>query len=284
MPLLEAMAFDVPVLARACAAIPETVGDGGLLLPEWAGAELVAEAIARVVEDARLRRDLVVRGAGAGCASSPRSTRASRCSRRSARSCDARPLRRAAVRRADRGRRRAARARLRGAARRARPPGDGAHHLRAVVRRLGERVSAGLVDDQRRFGVPHAGRDGAQPAPLRAVQLADEQRAERAPALDAARLDADAGPVRARARAVDPSARAFLRRRRVHHVPLLVDVGRAARVRGRGAHPAAPDRARRAAAAPVDLRRGVARARRVRVPHARRSRPRPRPVPGRAAR
>ena len=30
VPLLEAMAFDVPVLARACAAIPETVGDGGV--------------------------------------------------------------------------------------------------------------------------------------------------------------------------------------------------------------------------------------------------------------
>ena len=37
VPLLEAMAFDVPVIARACAAIPETVGDGGLLLPPWAG-------------------------------------------------------------------------------------------------------------------------------------------------------------------------------------------------------------------------------------------------------
>ncbi len=62
VPLLEAMAFDVPVLARACAAIPETMGDGGLLLPEWAGTELVAEAICRVVEDDTLRRDLVTRG------------------------------------------------------------------------------------------------------------------------------------------------------------------------------------------------------------------------------
>ena len=62
----------------------------------------------------------------------------------------------------------------------------------------------------------------------------------------------------------------IVRRRRVHHVPLLDDVGRAARVRGRGAHAAAPDRARRAAAAAVDLRGGAARARRVRVPHARR--------------
>jgi glycosyltransferase involved in cell wall biosynthesis len=62
VPLLEAMAFDVPVIARACAAIPETVGDGGLLLPPWAGAELIAEAILHVVDDAKLRADLAARG------------------------------------------------------------------------------------------------------------------------------------------------------------------------------------------------------------------------------
>ena len=62
VPVLEAMAFDVPVVARACAAIPETVGEGGLLLPSWAGAELVAEAIARVVDDADLRQELRSRG------------------------------------------------------------------------------------------------------------------------------------------------------------------------------------------------------------------------------
>jgi glycosyltransferase involved in cell wall biosynthesis len=62
VPLLEAMAFDVPVIARACAAIPETVGDGGLILPAWAGAELIAEAITRVMEDTALRSDLIARG------------------------------------------------------------------------------------------------------------------------------------------------------------------------------------------------------------------------------
>jgi glycosyltransferase involved in cell wall biosynthesis len=62
VPLLEAMAFDVPVVARACAAIPETVGDAGLLLPAWAGSELIAEAIVRVVRDTALRADLVDRG------------------------------------------------------------------------------------------------------------------------------------------------------------------------------------------------------------------------------
>jgi L-malate glycosyltransferase len=62
VPILEAMAFDLPVIARACAAIPETVGDGGLLLPAWAGSELIAEAIIRVISDPTLRSDLVRRG------------------------------------------------------------------------------------------------------------------------------------------------------------------------------------------------------------------------------
>jgi glycosyltransferase involved in cell wall biosynthesis len=50
------------VIARACAAIPETVGDGGLLLPAWAGSELIAEAIIRVIDDATLHADLAARG------------------------------------------------------------------------------------------------------------------------------------------------------------------------------------------------------------------------------
>ena len=62
VPLLEALAFDVPVVARACAAIPETVGDAGLLLPAWAGAELVAGAIDHIVSDAALREELIRRG------------------------------------------------------------------------------------------------------------------------------------------------------------------------------------------------------------------------------
>jgi glycosyltransferase involved in cell wall biosynthesis len=62
VPLLEALAFDVPVLARACAAIPETLGDGGFLLPERVTAELIAEAIDCIVRDTALRRDLVARG------------------------------------------------------------------------------------------------------------------------------------------------------------------------------------------------------------------------------
>ncbi len=61
MPLLEAWAFDLPVVARAAAAVPETVADAGILLPTddpltWAA------IIDRVVRDDGLRRLLIARG------------------------------------------------------------------------------------------------------------------------------------------------------------------------------------------------------------------------------
>lgn len=62
VPLLEAMSFDVPVVARAFGAIPETMGDAGLLLPARAGASLVAEALAEVISQEKLRRVLIDRG------------------------------------------------------------------------------------------------------------------------------------------------------------------------------------------------------------------------------
>jgi glycosyltransferase involved in cell wall biosynthesis len=62
VPLLEAMAFRVPIVARACGAIPETVANGGLLLPPDGGPALMAEAFAAVVHDDALHRDLVDRG------------------------------------------------------------------------------------------------------------------------------------------------------------------------------------------------------------------------------
>ncbi|MGQ0823989.1 MAG: glycosyltransferase [Actinomycetota bacterium] len=46
VPAIEAMSFGVPVIARAVAALPETVGTGGFLLPESAGPLAFAEAIA----------------------------------------------------------------------------------------------------------------------------------------------------------------------------------------------------------------------------------------------
>jgi glycosyltransferase involved in cell wall biosynthesis len=62
LPPLEAMAFGVPVIARARAALPETIGDGGLLLPGNTGPTLFAEAIVEVLSNERLRRHLVTAG------------------------------------------------------------------------------------------------------------------------------------------------------------------------------------------------------------------------------
>jgi glycosyltransferase involved in cell wall biosynthesis len=62
LPLLEAMTFEKPIVARACAAIPETVGEAGLLLPPDQGPELFAEAVAELLANEPLRRELVEGG------------------------------------------------------------------------------------------------------------------------------------------------------------------------------------------------------------------------------
>jgi glycosyltransferase involved in cell wall biosynthesis len=61
MHLLEAWAFDLPLVARAAAAVPETVGDAGILLRTddplvWAA------VVDRVIRDPALRRLLIERG------------------------------------------------------------------------------------------------------------------------------------------------------------------------------------------------------------------------------
>jgi L-malate glycosyltransferase len=61
VPLVEAMAFGNPVIARACGAIPETLADGGLCLPADAGPELFAEAFFAVTHDDEIRNDLARR-------------------------------------------------------------------------------------------------------------------------------------------------------------------------------------------------------------------------------
>jgi glycosyltransferase involved in cell wall biosynthesis len=58
MPLVEAMAFDVPVLAVAAGAVPSTLGSGGLLL-ESRDAEFVAGAANIVLQEPWLRREIV---------------------------------------------------------------------------------------------------------------------------------------------------------------------------------------------------------------------------------
>lgn len=60
VPLLEAMAHDLPVVARAAGAVPDTVGDAGVLVD--GGGWALAAAVARVVGDGTLRRRLVAAG------------------------------------------------------------------------------------------------------------------------------------------------------------------------------------------------------------------------------
>jgi glycosyltransferase involved in cell wall biosynthesis len=62
VPLLEAMAFDVPVVARPFAAIPETLGDAGVLLPAGDEPVLLAEAVKEVLDNGGLRQSLVSKG------------------------------------------------------------------------------------------------------------------------------------------------------------------------------------------------------------------------------
>jgi glycosyltransferase involved in cell wall biosynthesis len=63
IPLAEAMANGVPIVARRCAAIPETVAGAGLLLDEDAGPELLAEGMAEVLGNPALRDELGRRAA-----------------------------------------------------------------------------------------------------------------------------------------------------------------------------------------------------------------------------
>jgi glycosyltransferase involved in cell wall biosynthesis len=62
VPLVEAMAHDVPIVARASTAVPETVGAAGVLLDEAAPLAEVATAVAKVATGAELRTALIERG------------------------------------------------------------------------------------------------------------------------------------------------------------------------------------------------------------------------------
>ncbi len=61
VPLLECMLFDVPVLALARAAVPETLGDAGVLF-DSTDPEVVASMVDDALGDADLRAELVERG------------------------------------------------------------------------------------------------------------------------------------------------------------------------------------------------------------------------------
>jgi glycosyltransferase involved in cell wall biosynthesis len=62
VPLIEAMNFDVPIVARGTSAIPETLGAAGLILDPKDGPLVMGEAWATVVTDVHLRRRLVDAG------------------------------------------------------------------------------------------------------------------------------------------------------------------------------------------------------------------------------
>src|SRR5438067_4112815 len=61
VPLLEAMRSDLPIVAHAAGAIPETLGGAGVLLEEKSPSA-VAAALERVVRDQAVRKDLLEKG------------------------------------------------------------------------------------------------------------------------------------------------------------------------------------------------------------------------------
>jgi glycosyltransferase involved in cell wall biosynthesis len=61
LPIIEAMYFGLPVIAYAAGAVPDTVGDGGILLREKRHAE-IAELIVEVARNQELRNRIVERG------------------------------------------------------------------------------------------------------------------------------------------------------------------------------------------------------------------------------
>src|SRR5919197_5797938 len=60
VPLIEAMRSDLPIVAHGAGAIPETLGDAGVLLEDKTP-DAVADALERVVGDQQLREDLVAK-------------------------------------------------------------------------------------------------------------------------------------------------------------------------------------------------------------------------------
>lgn len=62
IPALEAMAMGVPVVAAARGALPEVLGDAGILVDTHAFIGSFAAAMGRVLDDGALRRELAGRG------------------------------------------------------------------------------------------------------------------------------------------------------------------------------------------------------------------------------
>ena len=62
IPPVEAMSMGVPVVVKGAAAVPETVGNGALVLPPDAGPILAAEAIHEVLNNHQVRISLIHKG------------------------------------------------------------------------------------------------------------------------------------------------------------------------------------------------------------------------------
>lgn len=62
VPPLESMALCVPVIIRGTGAVPETVGDAAIVLPDDAGPCLFAEAITEIIRNLRLRTHMSALG------------------------------------------------------------------------------------------------------------------------------------------------------------------------------------------------------------------------------
>ena len=62
VPLIEAMQFDIPIVARANGAIPETLGGAGVLVPGDTGPSTLAAVMAAVLDDDLARDALRARG------------------------------------------------------------------------------------------------------------------------------------------------------------------------------------------------------------------------------
>lgn len=61
LPILEAMASDVPVITSSVSAMPEVAGDAALLVDPHS-VESIADALVRIASDEKLRRELVAKG------------------------------------------------------------------------------------------------------------------------------------------------------------------------------------------------------------------------------
>lgn len=62
IPPVEAASLGVPVVVKGAAAVPETIGDGALVLPADASPVMAAEALYEVLMNTELRHSLIARG------------------------------------------------------------------------------------------------------------------------------------------------------------------------------------------------------------------------------